>query len=100
MIWVQGKGSKELSLLKTDLQKYLLKIVRFTPEIRISSPHITLARISGWQWKRIEPEERPEVNENIDFVFTVESIEIMESVLKRGGPQYTVIESHSLKDNL
>ena len=98
MIWVEGKGSKELSSLKTDLQKSLLETVRFAPETRVFSPHITLARIKEWEWKKIEPEERPEVNENIDFIFTVESIEVMESVLKRGGPQYTIIESHSLKD--
>jgi 2'-5' RNA ligase len=45
----------------------------------------------------IEPEERPEINESIDLAFTVESIEVMESVLKRGGPQYSIIESHNLQ---
>ncbi len=59
--------------------------------------HITLARIQEWEWKKIEPEERPEVNENIDFIFTVESIEVMESVFKKGGSKYTIIESHNLK---
>lgn len=98
MIWVKGEGSKELSSLKTDLQKSLLKIIRFAPGARVILPHITLARISGWEWKKIEPEERLEINENIDFVFTVESIEVMESVLKKRGPEYIIIESHSLKD--
>ena len=44
----------------------------------------------------IEPEERPEINEDIDLIFTVESIEVMESELKRGGPVYTILESHEL----
>ena len=33
-----------------------------------------------------------------DFIFSVESIEVMESELKRGGPEYTIIESHELAD--
>ena len=97
MIWVEGKGSKELLFLKNDLQKHLLRIIRFAPEARIFSPHITLARIREWEWKKIEPEERPNVNETIDLTFSVESIEVMESELKRGGPQYTIIESHKLR---
>ena len=61
-------------------------------------PHITLARINEWQWKSIEPEERPEVTEDIDLAFTVESIEVMESILRRGGPKYEILESCHLKN--
>jgi RNA 2',3'-cyclic 3'-phosphodiesterase len=57
------------------------------------SPHITLGRIKTWEWKAIEPEERPEVSENINITFEVNSIEVMESQLKRGGPAYTILES-------
>jgi len=99
MIWLQGEKSKELSLLKSDLQKYLLKIIRFAPETKLFIPHITIARINEWEWRKFDLEERPEVNENVDFVFTVESIEVMESVLKRGGPEYTIIESYNLSGN-
>jgi len=56
-------------------------------------PHITLGRIKTWQFKQINPDERPEINEDINLRFKVESIEIMESRLKRGGPEYTVLES-------
>jgi len=55
-----------------------------------------LARISEWEFRKFALEERPEINEDIDFVFTVESIEVMESELKRAGPQYTILESHNL----
>lgn len=75
MIWVTGEKIKELNV----------------------SPHITLGRIKTWQFKQIEPEERPEINEDIDLSFGVKSIEIMESRLKRNGPEYTVLESISLK---
>jgi len=96
-VWAMGEKSKELSALREDLEKTLTGRVTFIPENRTLAPHITLARINAWAWKGIEPEERPEISENIDLLFTVESIEVMESVLKKGGPQYTILESHELK---
>lgn len=96
MVWASGEKSDGLSNLKKDLQECLLERVAFRPELKSFSPHITLARINQWEWKKIETEERPEINESIEIIFTVESIEVMESELKRGGPKYTAIESHSL----
>jgi 2'-5' RNA ligase len=96
MVWAEGEKSKELSDLKNDLQDALLEKIRFRPEERVFAPHITLARINAWEWRNIEPEERPEINENLDLIFSVESIEVMESEMKKGGPVYTVLESHSL----
>jgi 2'-5' RNA ligase len=76
MVWVTGEKIKELNI----------------------SPHITLGRIKTWQFRQIEPEERPEINEDINLTFEVKSIEIMESHLRRrGGPEYTVLESVPLK---
>jgi len=98
MVWVEGEKSKELSALKTSLQNKLLEKVRFRPEERVFSPHITLARISEWEFKKMEPEEIPEINENIDLTFSVESIEVMESEIKKGVPQYTILESHNLRN--
>lgn len=71
MVWVVGEKIQELGLF----------------------PHITLGRIRTWDWRRIEPEERPEVEEEINLNFEVNSIEVMESVLKRGGVEYTILES-------
>lgn len=96
MIWAIGQDVKELADLKNDLEEALLESVRFTPENRKFVPHVSLARILEWEWKKIEPEERPEIEENIDLLFSVESIEIMESELKRGGPVYTILESIDL----
>jgi len=76
MVWATGEKTKEFNLL----------------------PHITLGRLKTWEWRRIEPEERPEVNEEIDLTFEVNSIEIMESVLKRTGPEYIILESCPLKN--
>lgn len=76
MIWAMGEKIKEFDIV----------------------PHITLGRIRTWQWKQIEPEERPEVEEDINLNFEVDSIEVMESVLGGGGPKYTVLESFPLGD--
>ncbi len=96
MVWAEGEKSKELTLLRQDLENSLTEKIRFVPENRTFAPHITLARISAWEWRGIEPEERPEINENLDLMFSVESIEVMESELHRGGPVYTILESHQL----
>ena len=98
MIWVNGEPSPELTKIKKDLEKSLSEDVHFHQEQRAFSPHITLARIKGWDWKKIEPEERPEVEETLDLSFEVNSIEVMESELKRKGPSYLVLESAPLED--
>jgi len=92
MVWVEGEKSKELTELKNDLQGYLLEKINFRPEIRTFTPHITLARISAWEFKKLDIDERPEINEDIDLSFTAESIDVMESELRRGGPIYTILE--------
>ena len=75
MIWVTGDKIKELGL----------------------TPHITLGRIKAWQFRKIDPEIRPDINREINLSFDAKSIEVMESVLKKGGPTYTVMESVPLK---
>jgi len=66
-------------------------------EGRPYTSHLTLGRIKTWEFKQIEPEERPEINEDINLSFEVNSIEVMESQLKRTGPNYTILESCPLK---
>jgi RNA 2',3'-cyclic 3'-phosphodiesterase len=105
MIWAEGEKSKELGSLKEDIQVSLSGLPSQTdggpePESknRAFSPHVTLGRIRAWDFKKIDPEERPEVDEEISFSFSVDSIEIMESRLKKGGPDYFVLESCKLKN--
>lgn len=99
MIWAEGEKSKELG----SLQKYLESALQENPEKlskeeeRGSSPHITLARLRQWEFRRIESEEKPKINEDINLNFEVKSIEVMESRLKRGGPEYIILESCPLK---
>lgn len=98
MIWAKGEKSAEFDSLCDKLGKALVSLpkIRFRPENRESIPHITLARIKEWEWRRIESEERPEIAEDIDLSFEVKSIELMESRLKRDGPEYTILESYKL----
>jgi len=96
MIWVEGEKSKELGKLQGDLENSLAGRITYKEESRPYTPHITLGRIRQWEFRQIEPEERPEVNEEISLSFGIKSIEVMESQLKKGGAEYTILESAQL----
>jgi 2'-5' RNA ligase len=96
MVWCDGEKSEELTDLKENLQDALLEKIAFKPEGKGFIVHITLARIQEMAFRQFDLDERPEINEDLDLVFTAESIEVMESELKRGGPVYTILESHIL----
>lgn len=97
LIWLEIEKNKELTELANELkEKFAEKgIGKF--EQKSFSPHITLARIKSWQWKQIEPEERPNIEKEINLEFEVNSVEIMESQLKRNGAEYLEMESALLK---
>ncbi len=99
MVWAEGEESKELGKLQKDLEDSLLSTSpkSLKPEARPYVSHITLGRIKTWEWRQIEPEERPEIDEEINLSFEVGSIEIMESQLKRGGAEYAILEICQLK---
>ncbi len=94
MVWANGEKSEELNKLQSELEKKLLDVKE--PDNSFT-PHITLGRIIQWQFSRIELEERPDVYKEVSLSFPVESIEVMESSLKRGGSQYAVLRSFPLK---
>ena len=101
MVWVEGEKSIELGKLQNNLENSLfstpIKNLK-EPEARPYTSHITLGRIKAWEFRQIEPEERPEVNEEINLTFEVNSIEVMESELKRGGSEYTILESFPFRE--
>jgi len=103
MVWVEGEKSNELGKLQKDLENALASSEALAKEDLVSearpyTPHITLGRIKQWEFRQIEPEERPRIDEDISLSFEVKSIEVMESQLKRTGPEYTILESFNLKD--
>jgi RNA 2',3'-cyclic 3'-phosphodiesterase len=94
MVWVKGERNKELEDLQKDLEGCLP--VEKEKETRQYVTHITLGRLKQWEFRKIEPEERPEINENINLAFEAESIDVMESDLQKKGPEYSIIESFKL----
>lgn len=91
MLWAVGDTTQELASLQQELAVALERV-----EEREFSLHLTLARFNEWEFKKINPEERPEVNEDISFEITVHSVDIMESKPRRGGAEYSVVESCKL----
>jgi len=55
-----------------------------------------LGRLKQWEFQKQEIDEVPEIDETISVQFPVDSIEVMESELKREGPEYHVLESSPL----
>lgn len=98
MIWVEGEGSEKLGKLQRDLNNALsgLSLEPRGGSEKAYIPHITLGRLRQWEFRAIESEEKPEVNEEINLSFEVNSVDIMESRLKRGGREYLILESFSL----
>lgn len=94
MVWANGKNSEELGKLQAEIEKELLNTRK--PDNSFV-PHITLGKIIQWQFNRIEVEERPDIFKDIDLSFAVNSIEIMESNLGRGGADYAILKSIPLK---
>lgn len=97
LVWAQGENTKEFLKLKQELDSLLAEKINFTIENRNFTPHITLARIKKWDWQKIDLEERPDVNLSISIQIQINSIEIMESRLKRTGAEYKILKSFKLK---
>lgn len=91
MFWVEGEKSQELADLQNDLENALAGGSLAKKESRAYRPHITLARFKYEIAKSL-----PEVNEQFKAQIPVETIEVMQSDLRRTGPEYTVLESVSL----
>ncbi|MEA3344561.1 MAG: hypothetical protein U9Q16_02695, partial [Patescibacteria group bacterium] len=99
MVWAKFDDSKDFNSLRNNLNNLLLdsKIISFSLDGKKFSPHITLGRVKKMEWRQIEPEDRQDIEQDLDLKFPISSIEIMESKLKRSGPEYTILESAKLK---
>jgi 2'-5' RNA ligase len=97
IIWLEGERSEKLSRLKENLERLLVEKINFLPEKRELRPHVSLGRIKSWQWRRIEPEERPDIDFKISIKVPVNSLKVMESRLKREGAEYRLLKEVKLK---
>ncbi|MBZ1356341.1 MAG: RNA 2',3'-cyclic phosphodiesterase [Candidatus Nealsonbacteria bacterium] len=99
-IWANVKKTKELvelrELLEEKIAKTKINDIKIEKEKNL--PHITLARINQMEFRQIDPEERPEIKEKININVKIGSIELMESILKKTGSEYSVVETFKLKN--
>lgn len=104
MVWATGRESAELGALQADLTNAFYESgideVDEVCDNHVFAPHVTLARIKQFELRKMELEEVPSVDEEIYQTFLVESIDVMESELKRGGPQYSVLEALALGESI
>ncbi len=99
MIWVKVEKNPDLINLQKELKNSIFKnslSEKFKLELEKEDffPHITLARIKTYHLRQME--EIPEIKEKINLKFKVNFVEIMESKLKREGPQYFVLQRFPL----
>lgn len=99
MVWVEVEKKKELLDLQKKLVENLIsQNVPFLKEEREFSPHITLCRIRKWEFKSLDPELVPSAFLEVNLEFQVKSVDLMESKLKREGPDYFLVKSFPLKN--
>ena len=97
LIWLELVKNEHLTVIANELKERMSEAGLLTKfEDRPFSAHITLARIKAWQWRKIEPDEQPDIERDISLNFEAKSIEVMESVLKRSGAEYAILERISL----
>jgi len=77
MVWVNGKKISEIIEANRNLEEALFEI---RPTEHDFTPHITLGRIVQWQFKKIDEDQIPQIEEYPNLSFDVNSIDIMESV--------------------
>ena len=97
LIWAEVNKSKEFSVLKNNLENTIFNLPEYkykTKEGKGFNPHITIARIKNFEFQAMA--DRPEIEISLNMPFEVNSIDIMESVLTKKGPEYTILESINL----
>jgi len=94
MFWAEGEKSQALADLQGDLNDAIQQ--RTGCKYKAFRPHITLAKFPASTLKSL-PEE---INEPFKFEIPVETIEVMESSLKRTGAEYSILESVNLGEDL
>ncbi len=86
MIWAKGE-SKELSFLYGELED------KVAPHQQSKNgkdfiPHITLGRIRSWEFRSMPLSEIPEIGQELEMSFKINSFNLMESKLTKNGPVY------------
>ena len=97
MVWLNIKENEALAKLQRELENELFSLESFRfkkSEQRKYHPHITLARIKSFAFRKMS--NPPDINIPLDFSFEVASFEIVESELEKGGSIYTILKTIDL----
>ena len=101
LIWLEGERNENLADLKRDIEKTMAvqenderAFMEIERGLKIFIPHITLARIRQMEWKKLL--QKPIIDKKVSINVPVNSIEVMESNLKRDGAEYSILESAEL----
>ncbi|MDD4409463.1 MAG: hypothetical protein PHW52_02295, partial [Candidatus Pacebacteria bacterium] len=97
MVWANIDKNEELIDLQNRIQRNILNQGYSAETDKKFTPHVTLGKITQWQFRMIEGEAIPEIENDIGLGFSVRSIEIMESFMKRGGVEYCVLKTINLE---
>jgi len=95
MIWLSAdkETSRELGAAKEGIEDELENNnVRFNRERRPMSGHITLARLD---LNREQVLELPDISRTLNITSAVWGLDLMESELRRGGPEYSIMQRFS-----
>jgi RNA 2',3'-cyclic 3'-phosphodiesterase len=96
MIWALLEESSGLRELSEDISLGLSR-AGFPHEATEFTPHITLARINQMRLRQMDLEERQAMEEELHLDFPVSSLELMDSKLRPGGSEYTIVQSFQLQ---
>lgn len=99
MIWVEAELKETLANIKENLDQKLhsSKEVPYSKDEHHFIPHVTLARIKKWAFRKIDPEDQPDVDRKFSYSFGVNSIELLNSKSSKRGPDYSLVKSFKLK---
>ena len=90
MIWALFEKSATINNINKEIVKKIGGSSDFLP-------HITLARINSWNFRRLETDEVPDLNGDLNISFPVDSVSLMESKNIRGKSVYQLIEKIKLR---
>lgn len=95
LIWVPGV-STELLKIKERLDAFLeqSEATNYSTENKFII-HVTLGRTRFFQYNQIPLEEIPLLeNNDLNLNFSIDSFELMESKIRKKGPEYIVLKSY------
>ncbi len=62
-----------------------------------TTPHITIGRMRRWEWQKMSLDLVPDIQELLNMDFKINSFLLIESKIKRSGPDYDIIQEFKLE---